>query len=126
MTENELTSKIIEGAIKVHTALGTGLLESVYEEVLHYELKKMGFSVERQKPIPVFYDGLKMDVGFRTDLIVENKILLELKSVENFAPIHFKTTLNYLKLTNLHLGLLINFNVPYLKDGIKRMINGYV
>ena len=126
MTENELTGKIIEGAIKVHTALGTGLLESVYEEVLHYELKKMGFSVERQKPIPVFYDGLKMDVGFRTDLIVENKILLELKSVENFAPIHFKTTLNYLKLTNLHLGLLINFNVPYLKDGIKRMINGYV
>ena len=86
----------------------------------------MGFSVERQKPIPVFYDGLKMDVGFRTDLIVENKILLELKSVENFAPIHFKTTLNYLKLTNLHLGLLINFNVTYLKDGIKRMINGYV
>ena len=126
MTENELTGKIIEGAIKVHTALGTGLLESVYEEVLHYELKKMGFSVERQKPIPVFYDGLKMDVGFRTDLIVENKILLELKSVENFAPIHFKTTLNYLKLTNLHLGLLINFNVPYLKDGIKRMINGYI
>ena len=126
MTENELTGKIIEGAIKVHTALGTGLLESVYEEVLHYELKKMGFSVERQKPIPVFYDGLKMDVGFRTDLIVENKILLELKSVENFAPIHFKTTLNYLKLTNLHLGLLINFNVTYLKDGIKRMINGYV
>ena len=103
MTENELTGKIIEGAMKVHTALGTGLLESVYEEVLHYELKKMGFSVERQKPIPVFYDGLKMDVGFRTDLIVENKILLELKSVENFAPIHFKTTLNYLKLTNLHL-----------------------
>ena len=126
MTENELTGKIIEGAIKVHTALGTGLLESVYEEVLHYELKKMGFSVERQKPIPVFYDGLKMEVGFRTDLIVENKILIELKSVEGFAPIHFKTTLNYLKLTNLHLGLLINFNVPYLKDGIKRMINGYV
>jgi GxxExxY protein len=126
MTENELTSKIIEAAIKVHTALGPGLLESVYEEVLYYELSKMGFFVERQKAIPVFYDDKKMDVGFRSDLIVEKRVLLELKSIEEFAPIHFKTTLNYLKLTNIHIGLLINFNVAYLKDGIKRIVNGYV
>jgi GxxExxY protein len=126
MTENELTSKIIEAAIKVHTALGPGLLESVYEEVLYYELTKMGFFVERQKALPVFYDDKKMDVGFRSDLIVEKRVLLELKSIEEFAPIHFKTTLNYLKLTNIHIVLLINFNVAYLKDGIKRIVNGYV
>ena len=99
-------------------------MESVYEEILYYELNKKGLFVERQKPIPVIWSGVKMDIGFRSDLVVEKKVIVEIKSVEAFAPVHPKQLLTYLKLTNLKLGLLINFNVPLIKDGIKRIVNG--
>lgn len=109
--------------IKYTLHWGLGLLESVYEEIMYYELLKAGLSVERQKGIPVFWDDLKMDLGFRADLIVENKLIIEIKSVENIAPVHPKQLLTYLKITELKLGLLINFNDKLIKDGIKRIVN---
>lgn len=123
MTENELSNKVIGCAMKVHSALGPGLLESAYEECLYYELKKTGFNVERQKPMPLVYDGLKMDCGYKLDLLVEGKLVLELKSVDALNDIFLAQTITYLKLSNLRLGLLINFNVLHLKDGIKRVVN---
>jgi GxxExxY protein len=124
MQENDLSGIIIGAAMKVHTALGPGLLESVYEACLYRELQKRGHFVERQKGLPVYYDNEQIEeVSFRVDLLVEKRIIVELKSVEAFAPIHFKTTLNYLNLSRLHLGLLINFNVEHLKDGIKRIVS---
>ncbi|MBI5216746.1 MAG: GxxExxY protein [Ignavibacteriae bacterium] len=124
MTENELSNKIIGLAIDVHSALGPGLLESAYKECLYYKINTSGISVEKEKPVPLFYETVKLDCGYRIDLLVENKLVLELKSVEAINDIHLAQTLTYLKLGNYKLGLLINFNVLKLKDGIKRVING--
>jgi GxxExxY protein len=123
MTENELSYKIIGAALKVHTALGPGLLESVYETVLAYELKNLGFDVKTQMGIPFFYNEIKFDCGFRLDIIVNDKVIIEIKSVEALADVHHKQLLTYLKLTNKKLGLLINFNVSHLKDSIVRIVN---
>ncbi len=123
MDENELSRIIVNTCFDIHTGLGPGLLESVYEEILYYELTSMRLKVDRQKAIPVFWKGTKMDVGFRADLIVENKVIIELKSVELIAPVHPKQLLTYLRLTNLKLGLLINFNEALIKDGITRIAN---
>lgn len=123
MNENEISKIVVDCCFKVHTELGPGLLESVYEEVLSYEIIKRGLNVERQKGIPVVYDSIKMELGFRADIIVENKVIIELKSIEAIAPVHTKQLLTYLKLTGLKLGLLVNFNEALIKDGIKRIVN---
>jgi len=123
MDENELSRIIVDCCYRIHVKLGAGLLESVYEEVLCYELKKGNLSIERQKPIPVFYEDIKLKIGFIADIIVNNKVIIEIKSVEQFSAVHHKQLLTYLKLTNLKLGLLVNFNVNYIKDGIKRIVN---
>lgn len=123
MTENELAKVVVNTCYKIHVELGPGLLESVYEEILFYELTKMGYKVERQKGIPVFWKDLKMDIGFRADLIVENKVIVEIKSIELIAPVHPKKLLTYLRLTKLKLGLLINFNEALIKNGITRVVN---
>jgi GxxExxY protein len=123
MTENELAKIVVGLCLKIHKALGPGLLESVYEEVLAYELVKAGLKFTRQQGIIVEYEGIKMDLGFRADLIIEDKLILELKSIENVAPVHHKILLTYLRLTNKKLGLLVNFNVELIKDGIKRIVN---
>jgi len=123
MTENEVAKIIVNTAYDIHVKLGPGLLEYVYEEIMYYELVKQGLNVERQKAIPVIWDELKMEIGFRADLIVENKVIVELKSVETIAPVHPKQLLTYLKITGLKLGLLINFNEKLIKDGITRIVN---
>jgi GxxExxY protein len=123
MNENQLSQIIIGSAIKVHKNLGPGLLESAYEETLYYELKKEGFFIEKQKPMPLIYDEVKLDVGYRIDLMIESKIIIEIKSVEALNEVHLAQILTYLKLSGCKLGLLINFNVKYLKDGIKRVVN---
>jgi len=125
MEINEITGEIIDAAIKIHKRIGPGLLESVYEEVLHYELTKRGLLSERQVPLPVIYDEVKMDVGFRIDLLVEKIVIVELKSVETVTSFFKKKVLNHLRLTNLQIGLLINFNVELLKNGITRLFNNY-
>ena len=109
-TENELSKIIVDCCYKIHTALGPGLLESVYEEILLYEIRKRGLNCERQVEIPVVYDSLQMDMGFRADLVIENKVIAELKSIETLKDVHKKQLLTYLKLTHMKLGLLINFN----------------
>ncbi|MFB2917806.1 MULTISPECIES: GxxExxY protein [Aerosakkonema] len=124
MNENELSKIIIGYAMKVHTALGPGLLESAYEACLEYELIKARLNVERQKPIPLVYEEVRIDCGYRADLIVEGKVIVEAKAVESLHPIHHSQILTHLKLANVKLGLLINFNVIHLKDGIKRVVNG--
>jgi GxxExxY protein len=108
---------------KIHTQLGPGLLESVYEEIMNFELTKRGLLVEKQKGIPVVWENIKMDMGFRADLIVEKKVIIELKSVELIAPVHPKQLLTYLRITQMKLGLLINFNKPLIKNGITRIVN---
>jgi len=123
MEPNELSEKIIGCAIKVHRALGPGLLESAYEVCLVHELGKAGLKVERQVPLPVIYDGIRLDAGYQLDVLVEDAIILELKSVESLLPIHEAQLLTYLRLANKKLGLLINFNVTLLKNGIKRRVN---
>ncbi|MCF6333146.1 MAG: GxxExxY protein [Draconibacterium sp.] len=123
MTENEISKIIVNTCYNIHVGLGPGLLESVYEEILNYELTKQGLKVERQKAIPVIWKDIKMDIGFRSDLIVENKVIIELKSVEAIAPVHPKQLLTYLRITGLKLGLLINFNEKLIKDGITRIVN---
>ena len=123
MTENEISKIVVDIAYKVHTKIGPGLLESVYEEIMFCEIKNYGLTVERQKAIPVFWKEKQLEIGFRADLIVENKVIIELKSVEEIAPVHYKQLLTYLKLTDLKLGLLINFNEYLIKDGIKRIVN---
>jgi len=125
MEINEITGQIIDSAIKVHKKLGPGLLESVYEEVLHYELTKRGLLSERQVPLPVVYDDLKMEVGFRIDLLVEKTVIVEIKSVESVVPFFKKKLLNHLRLSKLEIGLLINFNEELLKNGITRLFNNY-
>jgi GxxExxY protein len=123
MDINNLSSTIIGAAIEVHKALGPGLLESAYEECLCHELSLKDVSFERQKPLPVEYKGTKLDCGYRLDIIVENTIILELKSCEKIEPIHKAQLLTYLKLSGLKLGLLLNFNVPVMRDGIVRVVN---
>ncbi len=118
---NSLTDAIIGAAITVHRELGPGLLESVYEKCLALELTKSGLQIASQKEIPLAYKGLALESGFRADLIVENKVLIELKSIDQLLPVHTAQVLTYLKLSNLRTGLLINFNVPLLKNGIKRL-----
>lgn len=118
---NSLTEAIIGAAISVHRELGPGLLESVYEKCLAFELVDRGFSATTQQEIPISYKNLTFDCGFRADLIVENKVLIELKSIDQLLPVHTAQVLTYLKLSNLRTGLLINFNVPLLKSGIKRI-----
>jgi GxxExxY protein len=124
MTENEISQIIIGAAIKVHTALGPGLLENAYQECLFYVLQKEGLKVEKEKPIPLVFEEVKLNCGYRIDLLVENKVVIELKSVEALNDVHLAQTLTYLKLGNFRLGLLINFNVALLKHGIKRVANG--
>lgn len=125
MNDNELTELIIGCAIRVHRQLGPSLLESIYEECLVHELCKAGLSVERQPTMPVVYDGLRMDSGYRIDIWVEKRIIIELKAVELLTDVHFAQLMTYLRLANCRLGLLINFNVVLLKNGIKRVANGY-
>jgi len=123
MHENEISQLILDSSFKIHKQLGPGLLESVYEEILFYELNKEGMNCRRQVGIPVTYDQLKMELGFRADIVVENKVIIELKSIETILDVHKKQLLTYLKITGLKLGLLINFNVALLKDGIVRIVN---
>jgi GxxExxY protein len=120
---NEISGEIIDAAMNVHSTLGPGLLESVYETCLCHELNKRGLSVQTQAPLPVYYDSLELDAGFRLDLLVDHDVIIELKSVEKLLPIHQAQLLTYLKLANKHLGLLINFNTVHLRDGIKRMVH---
>jgi GxxExxY protein len=122
MTEDELSNIVIGLAIKVHKNLGPGLLESSYKECLYYEINKAGLKVEKEKPMPLIYEEVKLDIGYRLDIIVENKLIIEIKSVEVLNDVHLAQILTYLKLSNSKLGLLINFNVKLLKDGIKRVI----
>ncbi len=121
--ENSLATKIIGFAIKVHKELGPGLLESVYKECLAYELNKNGLFVEKEKPLPIIYDDVKLDCGYRLDILVANKVIIEVKSVKEMNDIYLAQLLTYLKLSDCKLGLLINFNVLLLKDGLKRVIN---
>ena len=124
MTENGLAKQIVHAAYKMHTTLGPGLLESVYETVLAFELKQLGLRVIRQQPIAIAYESIHFDEGFRADLIVEHKVIVELKSVETVAPVHKKQLLTYLRLADKRLGLLINFGSALVKDGITRVVNG--
>ena len=125
MEIDKITGEIIDASIKIHKTLGPGLLESVYEEVLQYELTKRGILSVRQVPLPVIYESVRMEVGFRIDLLVENKVIVEIKSVESVTPFFKKKLLNHLRLMNLHIGLLINFNEGLLKNGITRLFNNY-
>jgi GxxExxY protein len=125
MEDNGITENIISCAIKVHTTLGPGLLESAYKECLFYELRKRGLNVEKEKPLPLIYEEVKLECGYRADLFVENRIIVEVKSVDALNDIHLAQTLTYLKLVNRRIGLLINFNVLKLKNGLKRVVNGY-
>ena len=126
MTENEIAKQILNAAFLVHTRLGSGLLESVYEVVLAYELEKSGLTAERQKSMPILYDNIQFDEAFRSDLIVDGKVIAELKSVDALLPVHGKQLLTQLRLSGLKLGLLINFGEAHLKNGIKRVINGHL
>ncbi len=123
MSENELSKIALDICFMIHKTYGPGLFESVYEEIFSYECEKMGVECKRQYPIPVIHETIKMEIGFRADVILENKLLIEFKSVEKLADIHFKQVITYLKLTNLKLGLLINFNEVLLKNGIHRIVN---
>ena len=123
MTENEIARTIVDAALKIHRTLGPGLLESVYEATLAHELRNQGLGITRQVGVPVYYEDVKLDLGFRADIVVDSKVIIEIKSVEALAPVHSKQLQTYLKLTNLHLGLLINFNVELIKNGIHRVVN---
>jgi GxxExxY protein len=123
MTENEISTKIIGLAIEVHKVLGPGLLESAYKESLFYMINKHGLKVEKEKPMPLIFEEIKLDCGYRIDLLVENKLIVEIKSVDCLNDIHLAQTLTYLKLGNYKLGLLINFNEVLLKNGIRRIVN---
>ena len=123
MTENELSRLVVGCAMRVHSALGPGLLESAYEACLNYELIKSGLRVEAQKPLPLVYQSVKLECGYRVDLLIEGKLIVEVKSVEALAEIHFAQVLTYLRLSDLRLALLLNFNVVHMKDGIRRIVN---
>ena len=124
MTENEISFEVRRAAYKLHTELGPGLLESVYEVALAYELRQLGLAVQTQVPLPMVYAGVQMEVGFRLDLVVAGKVIVEIKSVEALQEVHFKQLLTYLKLSGLKLGQLINFNVVTLKEHMHRLVNG--
>ena len=124
MELNEISGQVVDAAMKVHTALGPGLMENAYEACLEHELGKRGLLVKRQVALPVVYDGVQIDLGYRLDLLVEDAVIVELKAADRIAPIHEAQLLSYLKLSGRKLGLLINFNVLHLKDGIRRMVNG--
>jgi GxxExxY protein len=124
MTENEIAKQILDAAFLVHTKLGPGLLESIYEVIIAYELKKKGLTAERQKAMPIMYDDIRFDEAFRSDIVVNGKVIAELKSVEALLPVHAKQVLTQLRLSGLKLGLLINFGEAHLRNGIKRIING--
>lgn len=123
--ENDLSKVVLDTCFKIHKLYGPGLFESVYEEIVCYELEKQGIFFERQKAIPLVHESVKLEAGFRADVIIERVLLVEFKSVEAVADVHYKQVQTYLKLTDLKLGLLINFNTSLLKDGIKRIINTY-
>ena len=123
MDENSLSNLVINRAIKIHTALGPGLLESVYKETLFYKLVQAKLNVEKEKPLPLVYEAVKLECGYRVDLMVENKLIVEIKAVETINKIYSAQVLTYLKLSNCKLGLLLNFNVTLMKDGIKRVVN---
>lgn len=123
MSENELAAVIVDAALKIHRTLGPGLLESVYQATLGHELSRRGLRVVQQRGLPVCYEGIKLNLGFRIDLLVEEKVIVEIKSVEALAPVHRKQVQTYLRLMDLRLGLLINFNVELIKDGIQRVVN---
>ena len=124
MTENQIATIIVDSSFKIHKSLGPGLLETVYEAALAYELTKRGLLVAVQRGIPATYEDVRLDCGFRADIIVENKVIVEIKSIETLAPVHSKILLTYLRLADLRLGLLINFNVALIKEGIRRVVNG--
>jgi len=126
MTENEIATIVVDAAFQIHKKLGPGLLESAYESMLFHELIKRSLHVERQVLVPLIWDGVAIDEGYRADLIVERKLLVELKSVEKLVPVHKKQVLTYLKVAELRLGLLVNFGAPLIKDGIERIVNGLV
>lgn len=123
MTENEIATLILDKSFEIHRTLGPGLLESVYERALEYELRQAGLIVDSQLPVPLVYKEIKFEAGFRLDLLVENKVIVEVKAIETLAPVHFAQTLTYLKLSGHKLGLLLNFNTKLLKDGIHRLAN---
>ena len=123
MTENEIAKIAVDICFKIHTQYGPGLFESVYEEIFCYELSKTGIPFYRQHPIPLVHEEIKMDAGFRADVLIENKLIIELKSIEVLAPVHYKQVQTYLKLTGCKLGLLVNFNVALIKEGIHRIVN---
>jgi GxxExxY protein len=124
VTENEIAKQIVDAAYKIHTTLGPGLFESVYETVLAQELASRGLHLIRQQALPIVWENIHLEAGFRADLIVENKVIVEIKSVEAIAPVHKKQLLTYLRLANKRLGILINFDVELIKDGISRVVNG--
>lgn len=124
MSENDISKIVFESALKIHRVLGPGLLESAYEECMFYELKKYNLKVEKQKQLPLVYEEVKLDAGYRIDIIIEDKFIVEIKSVESLNDVHLAQLLTYLRLSNCKLGLLINFNVDLLKNGVKRVING--
>ena len=124
MSENEIASIVVNTAFRIHSQLGPGLFESVYEEIMYYELSRQHLNVERQKAIPVVWNNERIEVGFRADLVVNNSVIIELKSIEKIAPVHNKQLMTYLKLSGLKLGLLINFNEELIKKGITRVVNG--
>ena len=124
MTENEIANIVFESALRVHKRLGPGLLESAYEECMFYELKKTNLKVEKQKALPLIYDEVRLDVGYRLDLVIEDKFIVEIKSVESLNDVHLAQILTYLRLSDCKLGLIINFNVNLLKSGVRRVING--
>lgn len=123
MTENELSKIVVDCMFKVHKGLGPGLLESAYEECLSYELSKTGLVIERQKPLPLLYESVRMEIGYRVDILIENKLIVEIKAVECLNDVHKAQVITYLKLSGCKLGLLVNFNVALIKDGIKRIVN---
>jgi GxxExxY protein len=125
LTENELSNRIIGLCIVVHNKLGPGLLESAYKECLYYKIAQSGLKVVKEKSMPLVFEEVKLECGYRIDLLVENKFVVEIKSVDTLNDIHLAQTLTYLKLGNYRLGLLINFNVPRIKDGLKRVVNNY-
>ena len=124
MTENDISKIVFECGLKVHRTLGAGLLESAYEECLYYELLKTGLKVEKQKSLPLIYEEVKLEAGYRIDIMIENKFIIEIKAVEALNNLHFAQLLTYLRLSNCKLGLLMNFNTVLFKDGVKRVING--
>jgi GxxExxY protein len=124
MNENQISKIVFETGLQIHKSLGPGLLESAYQECLYYELNKLNISVEKQKPLPLVYEEVKLEIGYRMDLLIEKKVVVEVKSVEALNDLHMAQILTYLKLSNCNLGLLINFNTILFKNGVKRVING--